>query len=192
MYDFIYDFVLSSKYPSIFFLMFTFPSETVMPVVGYAASFGHVSLPAAILAGTAGSTLGSILIYVIARYITQEVLFDFVRRYGRWLGISQKSMERAGRWFDRNAKATVFIGKFVPGVRTAVSLSAGFRHMRFGPYVACTLLGTGISSTLLGYIGYSAVARFDELGAVSANISAAALIGFMAAVLIFLVWRRRR
>ena len=192
MYEFIYEFIVANTYESIFVLMAIFATEAVMPIVGYAASFGHVSLPLAIIAGTAGSTLGSVFVYAIARLFHPESVTAFMRKYGRWIGVKGKSIDRAARWFDRHAKATVFAGKLVPGVRTAVSLSAGFRRMPFLSYLGYTALGTGISSTLLAVIGYNVKGGITELAQIASDLSILLFLLFVSVVLLLLLWRRHR
>lgn len=192
MYDFIYDLILENRYASIFILMALFANESVMPFVGYAASFGHVSALPAIAAGTLGSTFGSVIIYTIGRVADQEAVYRFVYKYGKWLGISKKKIDKAGRWFDRNAKAAVFAAKFVPGVRTALSLTAGFRRMPFGSFLFFTLLGTAISSAILTYVGYTANARFDDLAAAVSGISTFLILLFFSLVLVLIIRRQRR
>jgi membrane protein DedA with SNARE-associated domain len=192
MYDLIYEFIISNKYASIFVLMFVFATETVMPFVGYAAASGHVALFLGIAVGTMGSAMGSIAVYLLARYIGQETLNRFIHRHGKWLGVNARDMERAGRWFDHNAKGTVFAGKFIPGARTAVSLSAGFRRMRFGVYFGYTLLGTAISSTLVALVGYSAKGHFEALARAVSSLSVAVTLLLFAIVLMLLLWLRHR
>lgn len=177
MHDFIYQFVLSIEYVSTCLFMFVFPSEAVMPVVGYAASMGYVFLPAAVVAGTVGTTLWAIMMYAIARRIGYKAVTAFVRRNGRFLGITTRNVDKAGRWFDRHARLTVFVGRFVPGLRTAVSIPAGFRRMPFRSFVLYTVLGSGIDSMLLAYLGYSAQAHFDTLMIAIEGISGLIIVG---------------
>lgn len=171
MYDFIYQFIVENRYASIFALMFFFPNESVMPIVGYVASLGNVSLAIGIVFGMAGSTVGSVVIYWIARLIDQQAVYELIKKHGKWMGLNLRNTERAGKWFDHNAKATVLIGKCIPGIRSAVSITAGFRRMPFLAFFVYTLLGTAISSTLLALIGYSVQMHFASLASVITNIA---------------------
>lgn len=192
MNEFIYQLILSNEYVSIFILMAVFATEAVMPFVGYASSMGHFSLLPAIIAGTAGSTLGSVVMYSLARLLPQESVSGFVQRYGRWIGVGRKDLDRAGRWFDHNAKATVFVGKFAPGIRTAVSLSAGFRRMPFVSFMACTILGTSISGSLLAVLGYNAKQSFDDITVIISELSVALVIAITAVIVLLFMRHRHR
>lgn len=194
MADFIYELILLAKYLSVALLMFIFPSETVMPVVGYIASLGHLSLPVAIIAGTIGTTLWASIIYGLARRIGRDAVYRFVKKYGRFLGISRGRIDKAGKWFDRHAGATVFGGRFVSGFRTAVSIPAGFRRMPFRSFVIYTALGSGIDSAFLAYLGFTAHSHFDDLRMLIDTVSNGLVCGLLVLVLAWILWRyyRRR
>lgn len=179
MYELIYGLILSLKYVSVAVLMFFFPSETVMPIVGYAASRGYIWLPGAIVAGVIGTTLWSLMIYTLARSVGPKGLNAFIARYGKFLGIQKSGVDRAGKWFDRHAGVAVFAGKFVPGLRTAVCVPAGLRCMPFGAFLGYSLLGSSVDVVILAYLGYTAHAYFHELRMILDNASSAIVLGLV-------------
>jgi membrane protein DedA with SNARE-associated domain len=63
---------------------------------------------------------------VVGRRVGEERLRAWVRRFGRWITLSEKDIDRAQHWFERHGRTAVFVGRLVPGVRTFVSLPAGF------------------------------------------------------------------
>jgi membrane protein DedA with SNARE-associated domain len=192
MYDYVYSLIASSKYPSIFILMFIFPTEAVMPIVGYAASRGLLNLPMAVLVGTAGTTAWAIAIYALARQTSQENVYSFIDKYGRWIGIRRRNAMVAGKWFDRHAKITVLVGRFIPGLRTAVSIPAGFRRMRFLTFVTYTALGSLLCSSVLAYLGYRAGSHISELVTLLDGLSTVILLALVGLVLAWVLLRRYR
>src|SRR5690349_1106886 len=106
MFDTLHD-LLSSEYSNIFWLMFVFPSEAIMPAVGFAAHNDSLSLPVALLFAVAGSMLSATLMYWVFRLVRESATRSFIRKYGRYVGLSQKGINRAERWFNRHAKTTV-------------------------------------------------------------------------------------
>lgn len=192
MYEFIYQCVLVAGYASIGLLTFIFPTETVMVVVGYIAYIEHLSLMGVVIAGSLGTTLWAVAVYVLARRYGRKTIYGLVKKYGRFFGVNKKKIDRAGRWFDRRAEVTVIGGRFVPGLRTAVSIPAGFRRMPFGVFLLCTLVGSGLDSALLAYVGYTARSNFDELRMTIGSISNAILLSFLVFVFGWILWRFRR
>src|SRR5690606_20982352 len=78
------------------------PSELIMPLAGYLAAGGHMTLWGAIAAGTAGSVLGALPLYYLGVRIGSERIKAFADRHGRWVAVSRQDLERAEAWFDRH------------------------------------------------------------------------------------------
>jgi membrane protein DedA with SNARE-associated domain len=96
----------STGYFGILLLMFVenvfppIPSEVIMPLAGYMAAQGMLSLLGIILAGMAGSVLGALPLYYAGRKLGEDRLKEFADNHGRWLTLSRKDIERTKRWFD--------------------------------------------------------------------------------------------
>ena len=192
MYDLIYGLVLSMKYVSVAVLTFVFPSETVMPIVGYAASMEYIWLPGAIIAGVTGTTFWSLMIYTLARLAGPQGLDAFIHRYGRFLGIQKKGVDTAGKWFDRHAGIAVFVGRFVPGLRTAVCVPAGLRRMPRRYFLGYSLVGSTVDVLVLAYLGYMAHTYFHELRAILDSASTVIVLGLVLLAVGWWLWRRSK
>ncbi len=130
------------------------PSEIVMPWAGYAASQGKVSFLAIVVAGSIGSFAGAALWYWLAVRIGQDRLMKWAERHGRWLTISPSDIENTSEWFARWGGTAVLVCRMIPGIRTLISVPAGFAGMPFGKFSAYTAIGTVLWTTLLAGIGY--------------------------------------
>jgi membrane protein DedA with SNARE-associated domain len=192
MYDLIYGLILSTKYVCVSVLMFAFPSETVMPIVGYAAWRGHIWFPAAVFVGVLGTTLWGLMIYGIARWVGPKGLDALITQYGKFLGISKASVNRAGAWFDRYAGTTVFVGRFVPGLRTAVCVPAGLRRMPLGRFLMYSLLGSIADVLLLAALGYAAHTYFHELRLIVDSVSHVIVLSLVGLTVAWWLWYRSR
>lgn len=192
MHDFIYEVLLSSKYASVFGLMLLLPSEAVMPATGFAAAQGKLSLATALTAGVAGTVAGSVLIYVVCRLMRDAVVDTLVLKYGRPVGLTPKSVNKASRLFDRHAKTAVFVSRFVPGLRSAVCMSAGLGRMPFATFMTYLTLGSIVDSVLLAYLGYTAGSHYEELEMVMANIIAWSLPAMLFGAGLGLIWYELR
>jgi membrane protein DedA with SNARE-associated domain len=140
------------------------PSEVIMPLAGYMAAQGMVSLLGIILAGTAGSVLGALPLYYAGRKLGEDRLKEFADNHGRWLTLSRKDIERAKRWFDRHGGAAIFFCRLIPGVRSLISIPAGIARMKIMPFLAYTAAGTAIWAALLAYLGYFLGTEYTQVG----------------------------
>jgi membrane protein DedA with SNARE-associated domain len=140
------------------------PSEFIMPLAGYMAAQGKLSLFGIIVAGMTGSVLGALPFYYMGRKLGEDRLKEFADNHGRWLTLSRKDIERAKRWFDRHGGAAMFFCRLIPRVRSLISIPAGIARMRILPFLAYTATGTGMWAALLAYLGYFLGTEYTQVG----------------------------
>jgi membrane protein DedA with SNARE-associated domain len=126
-----------------------FPSEVVMPPAGYNAALGRMSFSLVVLSGVAGSLIGALANYWVARWLDV-----WLRRYGKWLLVSPQALDRAEAFFRRHGEIGTFIGRLVPVVRQLISIPAGLARMRLDRFVLYTGLGAGWWCLILTWIGW--------------------------------------
>lgn len=131
------------------------PSEVVLPLAGFTASQGHYGFGAAVAWATAGSVAGALLLYYAGAVWGVERLYALADRLPL---VSHDDVERSIDWFERHGRTAVFVGRFVPGVRSLISIPAGVHRMRLVPFTLWTTLGSLIWNIALIGAGY-------ELGA---------------------------
>ena len=136
------------------------PSELVIPLAGYVAAEGDLRIGLVILTGTIGSLAGATVWYALGRRVGEARLRAWVDRHGKWLTLSSKDVDEAQQWFRRHGRASVFIGRLMPGVRTFVSLPAGFTTMPLAPFLLYSALGTVLWTAALAYAGVILQANF--------------------------------
>jgi membrane protein DedA with SNARE-associated domain len=143
-------------YPGIVILMamessvLPVPSEAVMPPVGYLAAKGEMNLVIVIACGVLGSVLGALANYGLSLWLGRAV----IRRLGRYVLISEKSLDRAERFFDRHGEISTLLGRMLPVVRHLISIPAGIARMPLRRFVLFTGLGAFLWCTILATIGY--------------------------------------
>lgn len=166
------------------------PSEVVLPLAGYRASTGGVNALAVWPAATAGSVVGALLLYGLGTWLGYERLYALSRR--RWFVLfSCRDLERGHGLFDEHGGKVVLLGRFVPFVRSIVSVPAGVAGMPLPRFVALTTIGSGIWNALFLGLGWWLGQRWDAvqgwLGPVSYVVLALLLVG-----LVWLAVRRLR
>jgi membrane protein DedA with SNARE-associated domain len=140
------------------------PSELIMPMAGFNAAKGSIPLWLAILAGAGGSLAGAYLWYLVGLIYGPERLRKLVRRHGRWLTMTPGELDRAQEWFDRHGRSVVFFGRFVPTVRTLISVPAGLARMFLPGFLLFTGLGSVIWCAALALAGYWLEGSYDRVG----------------------------
>lgn len=136
-----------------------------MPLAGFLAAQGKLSLLGAVLAGTLGSVLGALPLYYLGRAVGAERVERLAARHGRWLTVSPEDIRKATGWFDRHGHKAVFFCRLVPVVRSLISIPAGINRMPLGIFLFYTTLGTAIWSLLLTGGGYLLQDNFDKIDA---------------------------
>ena len=165
------------------------PSEVIMPMAGFTASDGQLSIAGVLLAGTIGTLAGALFWYGVARKVGDERLKAWAGRHGRWITLSPDEIDHLHQWFERHRRWAVPLGHLVPGVRTFVSIPAGVFGMSLPRFIFLTLLGAGAWTSALGLAGYVLGNRFDQvdryLGPASTAIMAAILLWYLYRVATF-------
>jgi membrane protein DedA with SNARE-associated domain len=127
------------------------PSELFLPLAGFTASKGGMSLIAAILWTTAGSVVGALVLYYVGALLGR----DRVRAIAEKMPLVKASdVDKSEDWFNRHGRATVFFGRMVPIFRSLISIPAGVERMPVPTFVAFTAAGSAIWNTALILAGY--------------------------------------
>ena len=163
------------------------PSELFMPMAGYVAARGELSLFGVIASGTLGSLAGAWFWYAVGRAIGLDRARDLAARHGRWLTLHPHDIDRANTWFARYGGAVVLLGRMVPGIRSVVSMPAGIAHMPVGRFLAFSVLGTVIWTSLLMGAGYMLGAEYGRVAVWADPVSKVVIFGLAAGYLYRLV-----
>lgn len=158
------------------------PSEAILPLAGYLVGTGEFNFVGALLAATAGSVAGAMLLYEAARFGGRP----FTLRFLRFARQDESQLDRAEVLFNRRGAVIVLAGRCIPGVRSVVSLPAGLLRMGRTKYFLLTLLGSTVWNTLLIGAGWMLGSRWEEvssvIGPLSKPLLALAVIGAAAAL----------
>lgn len=165
--------ILSLGYPGIALVMFTenifppIPSEVVIPFAGFLVERGEFSMVGVLAAASVGVLAGALVIYYIGMWADEPVIRGFVRRYGKWLLLSEEDVDRSMAFFDRYGEWVVFFGRLIPIVRSLISLPAGMNRMSLPRFLLFTTLGSLIWNTVLGFAGYLLGANWERILAIT-------------------------
>ncbi|MBO8138282.1 MAG: DedA family protein [Desulfotomaculum sp.] len=164
------------------------PSELILPFGGYLVSTGQLNFWGAVMAGTVGGTIGSILSYSLGFLGGRPLLI----KYGRYVGITRHKLEMADRWFARYGEAAVFFTRLMPIIRTFISLPAGLAGMNFKKFVIYTFLGSLPWSIVLTFAGVKLGENWHQIKPWFHRLDAVVAAGILLLAVYYLLKRRRR
>jgi membrane protein DedA with SNARE-associated domain len=127
------------------------PSEVILPLAGFTASQGDMSLVAAIVWTTLGSVFGALVLYWIGALIGRDRLRAVAARVPL---VKVSDIDRTEAWFARHGRKTVFFGRMVPLFRSFVSIPAGVERMPMVTFLLLTALGSLIWNSVFVMAGY--------------------------------------
>jgi membrane protein DedA with SNARE-associated domain len=122
------------------------PSEVVLPLAGFIAGTGRMSLVAAFAAATLGSLLGAAFLYQLGRWLGPD---RSRRLLDRLPLVDTADVDKAFGAFERHGRTAVLVGRLVPVVRSFVSVPAGVVHMPWPQFLLYTALGSAVWNGLL-------------------------------------------
>lgn len=162
------------------------PSELIMPLAGWFLIRNHGLSPwwliVAGLLGALGNTLGSDITYWIGALGGRPLL----ERYGRYVLVSRRDLDRADAWFRRYGSRTVLIGRLLPVVRTFISVPAGVARMNLAAFNALTFGGSFFWSLLLAWAGYLLGANYERIRQLLAPLDLPIALAIILLVLLYI------
>jgi membrane protein DedA with SNARE-associated domain len=191
------DIVLSLGYSGLFVLivlestMIPIPSLLVMPFAGYLAAQGELSLPAILAINSIAALTGSMLSYLLGAAGGKPLLL----RYGKYVFVRAKDIEKTEQYFARHGGKTIFIGRFLPVVRHLISIPAGIARMPLPQFLTLTFLGASLWGGGLMVLGYELGSRWEAVATKAKRVDLAIAVGVVLVILalsIRFVLRRRR
>ena len=171
------------------------PSEVIMPVAGY---FIFTALPDGTnfnlwwtaVAGAAGCVWGSLAAYYAGLYGGRP----FVAKYGRYVLIRKRDLDRADRWYSRYGGAAVFIARLLPIIRTFISFPAGMHRVNLPKFIIYTFVGSFPWCLMLSYVGMILGKHGEAIGQVRKTVShyfhGADIVIGVVLVIMFVIWLR--
>ena len=124
-------------------------SEIVLGTAGFLSGQGKFNFYLVILSATAGTLIGSSLLYLIGAKGGRI----FLEKYGKYLLISKKDIEKADKWFAKYGNFAVFIGIMLPVIKTYIGFPPGASLMNYKKFAVFVVAGSLIYNTVVAYLG---------------------------------------
>jgi membrane protein DedA with SNARE-associated domain len=162
--------IQSSGYLGIFGLMILnacaipIPSEVTLPFAGFLANHGSLSLTLIIIVGILGDLVGSIIGYSIGYLLEENLLLSLIRRYGKFILVTEHDYKLATTWIKKYGAPVVFVGKMLPGVKSFVAVAAGITEVKFIKFVISNILAAVVYVSFVTYVGFYLGSKWSVLG----------------------------
>ncbi|MGV9716442.1 DedA family protein [Rhodococcus pyridinivorans] len=164
------------------------PSEVILPLAGFAASRGEISLVSAVAWTTLGSLVGALLLYLAGRAFGRQRMYAVVERLPL---VNTSDLRRGEEWFARHGEKSVLLGRMVPLVRSVISVPAGVEAMPVGRFVVLTALGSALWNSIFVIAGYLLGENWGVVEPYADVLQKLVIVAVVAAVAVFVVRRVR-
>ena len=139
-----------------------------------------------------GSVLGALVLYYIGMVLGDTIVRRLLRRYGKWITVSEADYDRALKFFEKYGAGIVFFGRLLPLVRSLISLPAGAQKMPLPKFLIYTTLGSAIWSGLLGYAGMLLGENWEEVTLFIEQYQELTVIVIAVTLIIVMLWMINR
>ena len=165
------------------------PSEVILLFGGFMTTYTSLNIALMVVAATLGSLLGAIVLYYIGKILNKERLKKIVSgKVGKVLRLKEKDIDMADHWFDTKGNKTVFFCRFIPIVRSLISIPAGMSEMPMAKFLLYTTVGSAIWNTVLIVIGNRVGDNWESILGVFDQYSHIVLILLILIFVLFIVW----
>jgi len=163
------------------------PSETLVIIGGVAAGQGDQRLTAVIACGALGAFLGDNAAYQLGRSAE-----GFLRRTLFRGDKGQRRLEWAARQLAVRGGMLLVTARFVPGGRTAITVSSGVTHQARRPFVLWDVLASMIWATYASLLGFLGGKTFEDNHTLAFVVAFSAAIGVTVVIEVVRHLRARR
>lgn len=153
------------------------PSEVILTFGGFMTTYTNMHIPGVVLSSTAGSLAGAVLLYQLGNLLSVEKIDHLISGpVGRILRLKKKDIQKAADWFDSKGNYTVLLCRFIPIVRSLISIPAGMAKMEPVRFLWMTILGSFLWNLILVSLGAAAGSSWQKAVRYLGNYAQAAKI----------------
>lgn len=162
------------------------PSEVILTFGGFMTTYSKLSVGGVIVFSTIGAILGALVLYFVGRILKKERLMKLANgKVGKTLRFKPEDIEKANNWFNKKGTKTVFLCRFVPIIRSLISIPAGINGMKMTSFLLYTTLGTLIWNAVLTILG-SVLGENWEVIASAIDTYSKVVLAFIVIIIIIL------
>jgi membrane protein DedA with SNARE-associated domain/membrane-associated phospholipid phosphatase len=161
------------------------PGETSLIVAAAFAGQGTLNIFLVIGAAAFAAIVGDAGGYWIGRYFGR----DLIRKYGKWIHLTEDRMNTIQGYFNRHGAKTVFFGRFFTILRTYSALFAGICRMPYLTFTLFNAIGGIVWAVTFGILGYIFGHNLPLLEKIAHTIGWALTLPVCTIIAIIIIWR---
>lgn len=160
------------------------PSEVILTFGGFLTTYSTLSPLGVIISATIGSLIGAIVLYYLGYFFSDRLDKLF----------KSDDIAKANDWFKNKGCKAVLYCRFVPIVRSLVSIPAGINKMNMTIFLLYTSIGTIIWNTVLVYAGVILGSNWSYFASIISRYSKVVLVSIILVILvkIWINWLKKR
>lgn len=168
------------------------PSEVILTFGGFMTTKSELSIFGVVVASTIGSVGGAIILYWIGRILNVERIERIIEKWGKYLRLTKEDVRKADAWFDKYGPWTVFFCRFIPLIRSLISIPAGMSGMNQWLFLVLTTLGTLIWNLVLVLVGAKVGNNWHQIVNYMDVYSNIMYVVIAVSAVIFIIWFIKR
>ena len=169
------------------------PSEVILTFGGFMLAHTKLSMTGMFLASVTGSVIGAAVLYFIGSKIPIDKLDHVLaNKWVRKLGFKEGDIKKTLGWFDRHENLAVLLCRFVPVVRSLISIPAGMARMPFVRFLGYTALGSGIWNMIFLTVGKKAGDNWHEITEIFDRYSNMILAVAAVILVIYFLYKKKK
>jgi len=168
------------------------PSEVILTFGGFMTTKSELSIFGVVVASTIGSVGGAVILYWIGRILNVERLERIIEKWGKYLRLTKEDVRKADAWFDKYGPWTVFFCRFIPLIRSLISIPAGMSGMNQWLFLVLTTLGTLIWNLVLVLVGAKVGNNWHQIVNYMDVYSNIMYVVIAVSAVIFIIWFIKR
>lgn len=131
------------------------PSEVILLFGGFMTTYTSLNVLGMIMSSILGSVLGALILYKIGTIFNKDTLKKLIHtRLGKFLRINDKEIDSSFNYFQTKGEKTIFFCRFIPLIRSFISVPAGINKMNITKFMIYTTLGSLIWNVVLITLGH--------------------------------------
>lgn len=159
MQEFIINIMNSYGYIGVFTLILIenifppIPSEIILLFSGFMTTYTNLKLSMMIISSSLASVIGALILYKLGNILNIDKIISIVNKK-KILNLREKDITASIEWFKTKGEKAIFICRFIPLLRSLISVPAGIYKMNIIKFIIYTALGSLLWNTILISLGY--------------------------------------